>query len=70
MVYERVCRFTVLLLGPLLDYIGPDKTPVPYASVANDPTETLAANLDSVILLEIAGNRFMTRAKAVTHRRV
>ena len=33
-----------------------------------DPTETLAANLDCVILLEIAGSRFVTRAKAVTHR--
>jgi len=40
----RLCRFTVPPLSPLLDYFGLDTTPAAYASVAIDPTATLAVH--------------------------
>ena len=40
MVRERIYRFTVPLLSPLLGYFGPELTPAKYASVAIDPFQT------------------------------
>ena len=37
MVRERVCRFTVHPISPLLGHFGPEPTPATFASVAIDP---------------------------------
>ena len=39
---EKVWRFTVPPLSPLLGHFGPEPTPATFASVAIDPFETLA----------------------------